>query len=169
MMNHLSQDQISRLILGKSSPEELQHSRECPQCAGDAARFQESVATFRESFQNWSQRERVPLREEVSTFLVRPRHAPGHPWAWVAAGIATVMLASLPLYKLEESRLRSSEGSKVNLFSSGPALAQSRTAEDVRLIEAVNRHLSHTLPGPMEPLMALISNSESNAFSGETQ
>ena len=47
MNNHLSQDQLSMWILGRSTAEELKHGRECPQCRAELARFETPVSAFR--------------------------------------------------------------------------------------------------------------------------
>ena len=78
MNNHLSQDQLSMWILGRSTAEELRHGRECPECRAELARFETPVSAFRSVMLEWSDRESAPRIEEVSNLLRRPRHHPQH-------------------------------------------------------------------------------------------
>ena len=160
MSNHLSQDQLSMWILGRCTPEERQHGLDCPQCSAELARFQEPVSTFRASFQDWSDRESAPQLQEVTTFLLRPRAFFIPSWSWAALAMAVVLLTALPLYRQQEQLMRS-QGSG--------APASNPVDEDAVLMHEVSRHLSRTIPAPMEPIMALIPNPESRTPSGGLQ
>lgn len=163
MSNHLSQDQLSMWILGRCTPEERQHGLDCAQCSAELARFQEPVSTFRTAFQDWSDRESAPQLQEVTTFLLRPRRFFIPSWSWAALGMAVVLLTSLPLYRQQEELMRGSKGQ-------GPsAPASTSVDEDALLMHEVRRHLSRTLPAPMEPIMALVPNPESKISSGGIQ
>ena len=155
MSNHLSQDQLSMWILGRSTPEELQHGRECPECSRELARFHTPVSTFRAVMQDWSDRENVPRLADVSVFLSR-RGRPFSPvWRWVPAGLAVLILAAIPIY-VQQKKLQQSE-------------AEQATREDVLLMDAVNAHLSRTIPAPMEPIFVLVPGQESIIQPGDTQ
>ena len=162
MSNHLSQDQLSMWILGRCTPEERQHGLDCPQCSADLARFQEPVSTFRAAFQDWSDRERAPQLQEVTTFLLKPRRFFIPSWSWAALGMAVVLLTSLPLYRQQEELMRGSTGQ-------GQVPESTSVDEDALLMHEVSRHLSRTIPAPMEPIMALVPNPESKNPSGGIQ
>ena len=163
MSNHLSQDQLSMWILGRCTPEERQHGLDCPQCNAELARFQEPVSTFRAAFQDWSDRESAPQLQEVTTFLLRPRRFFIPTWSWAALGMAVVLLTSLPLYRQQEELMRGSKGQRPS------APASTSVDEDALLMHEVSRHLSRTIPAPMEPIMALVPNPESKIPSGGIQ
>ena len=144
MSNHLSQDQISMCILGRATPEEARHSRECTECSAELARFQEPISTFRAAMQDWSDRENVPRLAEVSVFLARPRRFSNPVWGWVPAAMAVmiVVLTAIPIY-VQQRNLQEMQAEEV-------------ARQDALLLNAVNLHLSRTLPTLMEPIMALV-------------
>ena len=151
MSNHLSQDQLSMCILGRSTPEEQRHAHECPECSRELARFREPVSTFRTVMQDWSDRETVPRLADVSVFLTRARRFANPFWRWVPAGLAIIVLTAIPVY-IQQRKLQTE--------------LEESTREDVLLMDAVNAHLSRTIPAPMEPIMALVPNQESIAQPG---
>jgi len=147
MSNHLSQDQLSMWILGRSTAEELQHGRECPQCRAELARFETPVAAFRSVMLEWSDRETTPRSEEVSTLLRTPKPTINTSWRWVAVGSAALLLTAIPFYRQRVD----------TAVSLPPAIDGAADANaDALLMDAVNAHLSRTIPAPMEPIMALI-------------
>jgi anti-sigma factor RsiW len=157
MNNHLSQDQLSMCILGRATPEEQRHGRECPECNAELARFQEPLATFRAAMQDWSDRENVPRLAQVSDFLSRPRRFSNPVWGWVPAAMAVmiVVLTAIPIY-VQQRNLQETQ-------------AEEAVRRDALLIDAVNLHLSRTLPTPMEPILALVPDRESFIQPGGTQ
>ena len=154
MSNHLSQDQLSMCILGRSTPEEQRHARECPECSRELARFHDPVSTFRTVMQDWSDRETVPRLADVSVFLTRARRFANPFWRWVPAGLAIIVLTAIPVY-IQQRKLQTE--------------LEESTREDVLLMDAVNAHLSRTIPAPMEPIMALVPQQESTTQSGGIQ
>jgi hypothetical protein len=144
MNHHLSQDQLSMWILGRASPDEQQHVRECSGCAAELARFQEPLSTFRSAMREWSERETVARITEMPPLSLQRNRFRIPTWGWAAAGLAVVMLASVPLYKQQTAILRESEAAE----------------EAQRVMRAVNLHLSRTMPAPMEPILALMPTDE---------
>jgi anti-sigma factor RsiW len=144
MNMHLSQDQLSMCILGRATPEEQQHGRECPECNAELARFEGPVATFRVAMQDWSDRESVPPLAEVSAFLGKQPRFSNPVWGWVPVAMAViiVVLTAIPIY-VQQRNLQQVQ-------------AEESARRDALLMEAVNIHLSRTLPAPMEPIMALV-------------
>src|SRR5687767_6884972 len=155
MSNHLSQDQIAMCILGRSTPEEERHGRECPECRVELARFQQPVSTFREAMQDWSDREYVPRSPEVAVFLGKSRRPSNPVWRWAPAAIAVLILTGIPIYHQQMNLQRID--------------AEEAARQDALLMAAVSVHLSRTTPAPMEPIMALIPVPESDIQSGGTQ
>jgi len=135
MSKHLTENQLSMCILGKSTPDERQHLQECRQCKEELARFHQPISAFESAMKDWSLRQDVPRID--ATVLARTASLRG--WGWAAAGIAVVLAASIPIYK------------------TGTEARRSSMADDAAiLMEAVDFHLSRTVPAPMEPIMALI-------------
>jgi hypothetical protein len=149
MIHHLSQDQLSMCILGRATPEEQQHGRECRECSAALARFQEPMSTFRAVMQEWSDRENVPRLAEISVFLSKPARLSNPVWGWVPAALAVMIVAltAVPIY-VQQSKLQQTQ-------------AEEAARRDAQLMEAVTVHLSRTLPAPMEPIMALVPEQES--------
>ena len=141
-------------ILGRCTPEEQRHARECPECSRELARFHDPVSTFRTVMQNWSDRENAPRLADVSVFLSRSRRFANPLWRWAPAGLAIIILSAIPIY-IQQQKLQSE--------------LEQATREDVLLMDAVNAHLSRTIPAPMEPIMALVPQQESRTQSGGIQ
>ena len=155
MSHHLSQDQLSMCILERSTPEEMRHSRECPQCRAELERFHAPVSTFRATMQDWSDREAVPQLAEVSRFLGRPRRFANPLWRWAPVAMAVMLLTGIPIFVQQR-----------NLYQTETAEAPH---QDALLMEAVNMHLSRTMPSPMEPIMALMPEERTVMESGGNQ
>jgi hypothetical protein len=155
MSNHLSQDQLSMCILGRSTPEEEQHSRDCPECRAELARFQGPVTTFRVAMQDWSDRETVPRLAEVASFLGKPGLLSNPIWRWAPVGLAVIVLGGIPIY-IQQDQLRQTRAAEA-------------AREDALLMDAVSIHLSRTIPAPMEPILALVPDQESDIQPGGTQ
>ena len=160
MNNHLSQDQLSMWILGRSTAEELKHGRECPQCRAELARFETPVSAFRSVMLEWSDWEIAPQTEEVLALLRRPKAILNTSWRWVALGTAALLLAAIPIYRQGQALMqRTGTDSGVSADANADAL----------LMDAVSAHLSRTIPAPMEPIMTLIPTQEDIAQPGGTQ
>src|SRR5262249_3963366 len=110
MNKHLSQDQLSLWILGRSTAEELRHGRECSKCRAELARFEAPVAAFRSSVMEWSERESTPHIEDVLN-VHRGRQVGSHTfWRWTAAGAAAaLLLIGIPIYRRDQARMQRTE------------------------------------------------------------
>src|SRR5262245_19797862 len=164
MNNHLSQDQLSMWILGRSTAEELRHGRECPQCRAELARFEAPVSAFRSVMVEWSDGENVPGIEEVSTLLRRPNAVISMSWRWAAVGTVVVLLSAIPIYR--QGHAPAGTGREL---SRPLAIDATDPNADALLMDAVNAHLSRTIPAPMEPILALIPDQEDIAHTGGTK
>lgn len=162
MNNHLSQDQLSMWILGRSTPEERRHGAECPECRAELARFEEPVTTFKNAMHEWSDSEPIPRLEQVSIFLRRPAAYMRGGLRWAAAAIAVTVLAAFPIYRQIETLTQRAASTETER----PKAAET---SDILLMDAVSAHLSRTIPAPMEPIMALIRDSDSKTDAGGTQ
>ena len=55
MNRHLSDEQISKLVIGDAAPEESQHARDCLACQSEVTRMSSSLALFHDSVHQWSE------------------------------------------------------------------------------------------------------------------
>jgi hypothetical protein len=148
MINHLSPQQISSLMIGQAKPGEAQHAAECSECAEEVLHLQETLAVFRDSVQQWTDRcggSEVPspafLRTDSSVFS-------GRPFQWALAVLALILLVLIPVHKNTSERRLKAE------------------AEDTLLLEQVNAQLSRTVPEALEPLMTLLSDATPDEIGG---
>jgi anti-sigma factor RsiW len=142
MSNHLSHEQFARCFVARSDSPELRHIQECPECSAAFERFDDAIAAFRSAI-------RGRIDAQVATQTPDPLKpsvrqaggiAPKRRWAWAAAVV--ILLALFPLLSSER---KSEEGLET------PSVATSPDA----LMDAINVHLSRTVPAPMEPMMLL--------------
>ena len=167
MSRHLSQDQLSLLLLGRSTPEEREHASACPHCSAELARFQKPVTAFRTAWQDWSGRSPIPLLRDVSRVQQSRRSSLKPSWSWAAVVMALVMITAVPIYRLEEELLGTQKTPRVTIvFEDIPA---GDVSEEALLMNAVELHLSRPFPAPMEPILSLLPNPELNTNSGEMQ
>jgi hypothetical protein len=88
---------------------------------------------------------------------------------WIVVAMAVGLLTAIPIYRQVEAltpRARTTE--TVRLPQASLSIAEG-TSDDVLLMDAVSTHLSRTIPAPMEPIMALIRDSDSTTHAGGTQ
>ena len=132
MSSHLSDDQMSRCVLGQASSEDDEHARSCPRCSAELIAFTEAILTFQGVMKDWSVGERVPPLERN----------PGPMWwgRWAAAGVAVVVLAAIPIYKQQERQ----------------SVPNPPANSDELLMQEVAAHLSRPLPMSMERVMVLL-------------
>jgi hypothetical protein len=157
MSNHLSQDQFANCVVGRSTSAELQHVKECSECGAELERFRIAVSSFRNAVRGRVDARLALQGPEVSRFSMRPAAAGLPRWRWALAAVAVVVVVMIPLLTSEK------EPQEVIEKASTPH------ASPDALMEAVNRHLSRTLPAPMEPMMVLIGGEEQTTKSGGIQ
>src|SRR5438105_3325539 len=98
MSNHLSEDQVSRCVIGLSSREEQQHVRDCVECSADVDRFREALLLFGAAVRDRADR-------QVVSAAPRRRNQPRWGWAIAAvAGIVLIVAVTPPMYKHQDSR-----------------------------------------------------------------
>jgi hypothetical protein len=154
MSRHLSPDQMARWILGQSSHEEQEHGQNCASCSAQLIQFQETVSTFQMAMKNWSKLETVPKLEKTPNNSVAWRRLQHPSFRWALVGIAIVVLAVIPIYKLPQPE--SERGPVIQTES------KARIREDVRLMEEVTTRLSHPLPKPMQRVIVLLPSEEAS-------
>jgi hypothetical protein len=141
MTGHLTNDEISKFIIGESTPEQRRHATECSECKTSLERVTETLVVFRESVHEWAEQNggtTIPdatALEDTSRVRVRPLH-------WALASAALILLLVIPIYKRANEQKRATQA-----------------LDDALLLEQVNASLSRTVPAPMEPLMKLVSES----------
>lgn len=130
MSPHLTPQQASEWILGVHSSETERHVRACPLCREELGRFEASLKGFRSSVRQWSE-------EQLPPFSPQLKQSPA--WAmkfgWIMAAISLCLFISLLSYRN----------------------ASQRRAADAALLAQIDREVSRTVPGPMEPLTQLVS------------
>ena len=154
MSNHLSQDQFAKCAIGQSTSAERQHLIECATCSAELERFGNTLSLFRTAL-----RDRVDAQAESTVMVLKPSasRASGFSvlrWAFIAS--AVLVFISVPLLKREEPK--------------PPVIENVSTEVDANaLMDAVNLHLSRTVPAPMERMLIVIPDDESITQSGGTQ
>jgi len=141
MSYHLSQDQFEACVLRRTGQAELEHIRDCPECRAEFDHFNKVLSLFRSAV-----RDRVDDRiaREASNRATRPPAADTIPkwrWGFVAAVFVTVVV--IPFFLPENT-------------TPEPAEQVSAEMSPEAVMERLNRHVSRTVPAPMEPAMSLI-------------
>ena len=148
MKQHLSQEQFSRCFLGTATSEERRHVLDCGECRMELESFATSVASLRSAI-----RERVDGHVTPQPVLsIRLEGPPRIRWALVS--VALLLIGMLPLLTTLPDR-----NAHPTPITTSP--------ED--LMNAINVHLSRTVPSPMEPMMPLLPGDEIVIFIGEDQ
>ncbi len=137
MTRHLTTDEILESMIGEAASEQAQHAAGCSQCAAEISRLKETLSTFRGAVDRWAARTPAPR----TAFLTEPASpSASRPLRWALAGVVSIALVVIPIYKNASDRER-----------------EARAIEDALLLEQVQAQLSRDVPVSMEPLMNLIS------------
>lgn len=156
MNTHLSEDQFARYAVGRAAASELEHIRNCAECSAELERFGSTLSMFRSALRNRID-ERVALHtSDIFEFSLRSSRAGISKWYWALAAAALVVLVVLPFFRTETvpREVREQVSAETNADA---------------IMDAVNRHLSRTVPAPMEPVMALIPSEELTNKTGGVQ
>ena len=132
-MTHLSSIQISEWILGERDPETERHLNACRKCHEEIAGLQNGLREFKQSVRAWSEQP-AEMRVSVSPMPSRVSWR----WAGVSAGVMSIIV--LVLYQDVQQAQR-----------------ESKSAQDLLLLNQVHTHLTRTVPQPMEQLMKLMN------------
>ena len=149
MSNHLSQDQFAKCIVGQATPAERLHLNECSECTAELDRFAAALSSFRSAVRSRVDDRVASLQAPLIVEVPIEPEAAGIPkWRWALVVAAAVFAVVVPFLTSEKKPQEVSE--KPSPVTTSPDA----------LMDAVHRHLSRTLPAPMEPMMVLIAGDE---------
>jgi anti-sigma factor RsiW len=151
MNQHLSQDEKARWLVGQSRPEEEAHVRSCPTCTAELMEFRAAVSTFQGAMKTWSQQETFPrlVGADRSLWRALPQ-LPAPAWALIMAMAAGMFL------------LPAVWSPRVAPPPVEPA-PETKTNNDILLMEAVAAHLARPLPSPMERVLVLFPEQDASS------
>jgi hypothetical protein len=127
MSRHLREEDICRWMAGERSLDAEQHLANCGECGSHVARMSEVLGEFRDS-----------ARALPGVRAGRIDRSSGFAWGRIAVAALAVLLIAVAIWlPRHESR-------------SVPEV------DDAALLRRVDAEVSRTVPGPMEPLAALM-------------
>ena len=135
MSTHLTSRQISEWIVGDRSREAELHIRTCSLCQEELSQFEASLKGFRSSVRYWSEGQLPPPA------LSQERRNPVRSWMMGLCWAAAVIILCVYIGRLNYH----------------PASQLQTAAADTALLAQIDREISRTVPGPMEPLTQLVS------------
>jgi hypothetical protein len=138
MTRHLSSQQILEWMNGERAVEAEQHVRDCAECGQRVDRLRESLELFRGSVRETAENN-FEARSEGQTVLRMPRRRTA--LRWLTAAAAVILLAGLPIFKVQEDRQRAAEVAR----------------QDAELMREVDAELSSEVAAPLKPLEKMVS------------
>jgi hypothetical protein len=136
MDQHLSEDQIARILAGQATVLELRHARECRECEAQLKGFADTMSLFRDVVREGVSRRTAVHREFV--WSASPPVFAGY--RWILAACAAGALFLVPFIGTGDR-------------SENPPLPAANEMDADIVMDRVNRHLARTVPEPLEPLM----------------
>jgi hypothetical protein len=144
MSNHLTEDQFARCAVGQGLKAELQHVLECAECRLELDTFKTNLGRFG-----------VAIRQKVDNRLA------SRPWHFNPSRVPSAV--AVPMWRLGVV-FASILALVLPFFMAGrkpePRQAAPIEMDADAIMNAVNRHLSRTVPAPMEPAFSLIPSEE---------
>jgi len=138
MINHLSEDQFEACVLERAGRVELEHVGGCAECRAELERFRKGLSLYRSAvWELVEDRAALPVADVTASTAAIPT------WRWALAITAFVFAIVTPII-VTENKLPQ----------------KTRQMSPAEVMERMNRHLSRTVPAPMEPMMSLISNDQ---------
>jgi hypothetical protein len=158
MSKHLSEDQFAKCLVGQSTSAELQHITECADCNNELDRLAATLSLFRNALRDRIDARVASQAPRVSRLPLRHHpDASGIPqWRWALAAAAVVVLVTVPFLTREKEPQTVVEKAPPQM-------------DPDALMNAVNLHLSRTVPAPMERMISLMPSDESTNKSGGVQ
>jgi predicted anti-sigma-YlaC factor YlaD len=154
MNEHLNADAMDRYAAGERDAAAEEHLRECAECREAAGRMETVLRQFRSTAQGWS--ESQPQSRPPSDLAARAQARESRGWVppmrWAAVATAALALAAMPVYR-NYSRHR----------------AELQAQADTLLLEQVSADLSRPAPEALEPLVALVSQANTQSSNGENR
>lgn len=157
MSNHLSQEQFAKCFVAGStsaSKDERQHLAECPKCQAELDSFGNTVSSLRLAIRGRVDERVAAQPGDITPISVRPAVDRMPTMGWALATAAVLLLGLVP-FLTQKPREAIEE---VTVETNADAL-----------MNAINLHLSRTVPSPMEPMMSLIPSDGSITESGGVQ
>ncbi len=142
MNSHLTPQQISEWMGGERSREAEMHVRACAACQAEVDRFEAALSQFRSSVREWSAEEYNPHFPAGTDWDKAQQRNVSAGWRWAVLAILSCVAAVLFLHRSEAPPQ--------------PIVAKT-TVSDAVLLKQVDQDASRTVPGPMEPLVNLVS------------
>jgi hypothetical protein len=153
MTEHLTEEQIAAAVTGGVPDAAKNHLEDCRECGRAVADLRNALGLFRESATAWSKGQQPAIRVPAPAPWWQVWSQPRAQWALAGAMCVLMGLgAAIPAY-------RHFHGAAQPLIASDnprPILS------DAALLQQVNAQISRSVPGPMEPLMALMQASDTN-------
>lgn len=154
--NHLSEDQFAECLAGQATSAERKHIAECAECAAELERFSRTMSVFRNAIRDRIDARTALRAPAIPPFAIRPATARIPKWGWALAAAAAVVFVMVPFLRQKNEPPRVSEKAPAPMSPDA-------------LMNAVNLHLSRTVPAPMERMLTVIPNDESVNQSGGVQ
>ena len=145
---------MARWILGQASTEEEAHGNSCSRCSEEIREFREAVSTFQKVMKNWSRHETVPKLVETPDLPPARRGLSRRTLSWAFVGLAVVLFAVIPIYKLPKP---TTQHEPASVFQ-----GETTANEDVLLMQEVTTRLSHPIPEPMQRVKVLLPREEAS-------
>ena len=136
MNQHLSTEQIDRLMAGDAPAADKRHVEECADCSAQLARARETLSSFGQAVKRCAEHHRGAEVPSGVFVQARQRSVTNRRLRWAMGTAAVIGVAAIPVFKGIAYRQRE---------------VQSR--EDSLLLEQVNQHVSRVVPESMEPFM----------------
>ena len=144
MSYHLSAQQQSEWLMGDRPWPVRRHLSACELCRLEIASMESAIGGYRALVRNWSASEtrKSALQPRVRQFSLKEVAF----WSWMATAATLICLFAVHLVMSPKS---------VQTAGADPVMT------DATLLQEVDRQLSRTVPGPMQPLSTVISWKES--------
>jgi hypothetical protein len=157
MNQHLTPQEISQCVCGEISGAAESHARECPACRAEIQRLSSALRQFRGAVHEWSRLEGGD-GAPAGWSPAQPRSFRLPLMRWAAAAALLALVTAAPLYRSARQRQVAAQAARA-------------ARADALLLQQVDFEISRAVPVPMEPLVTLISqsDSQSTASQGKTK
>src|SRR5262245_19667742 len=98
MNSHLSEDQMSRSFIGRSTIQEEQHLQSCAQCQAELDGLRRTCSLFRDAMKDLANHRMAAGTLPKAATFVTPRRFVPVPWQLALVSAAVLLFAILPLY-----------------------------------------------------------------------
>jgi anti-sigma factor RsiW len=137
--------------VGLGTHEERQHVTECAECGAELNGFGNTVSSLRHAIRGRVDAQVESRPAAAIPVLIQPATPGIRKLRWALATAAVLLVGMVPFVTSEKPEA-------VAVTTEEPA----ETSPDA-LMNAINAHLSRTVPAPMEPMMSLLPGDEPNS------